>query len=339
MAYPYNAAIPSQDEMLRFTQSEAAALAYMVNNFGFHVDEVCQVETDGVQCEGHMHIHKSIFFRRCGSCRRTVSIKAHTFFQRCHLPINLILEFIYLVVGRNCTWSFLKSRFQWADDTITMWMRFVDELIVNDWDSLPIGDKMIGGPGYVVQIDESKFGKTHPGGGGHVHPVEGVWVFGGIEVPIPGSDVPNREQFFAVPVLHRSRETLMPLVQQFVKAGSIIHCDGWAAYHVPTLMEMGMAGVSSVNHSENFVNPITNVHTNHIECLWGVLKGRIPKQHYNNVVIEAECIKFNWHRRFHNEKWDRIMRAICRAYYPYYALLCLTELCMYYRTSLFLFIH
>ena len=39
-------------------------------------------------------------------------------------------------------------------------------------------DQQIGGPGKIVQIDESKFGKRkcHRG-----HRVEGQWVFGGIE--------------------------------------------------------------------------------------------------------------------------------------------------------------
>ena len=197
MAYPYNAAIPPQEEMNAIFANEEACLAYLADNYDFHVVEVCQEMRNGVQCEGIMHPHKTVTLRRCGRCRKAVSVKTNTFFDHCHKPINNIIEFIYLIVGRNCTWSFLKARFQWSDNTTTMWMRFLDDLIVNDWNSLPIAERKIGGPGYVVQIDESKFGKTHPGGGGHVHPVEGVWVFGGIEVPIEGSDVPHRKQFFA----------------------------------------------------------------------------------------------------------------------------------------------
>lgn len=37
---------------------------------------------------------------------------------------------------------------------------------------------MIGGPGVIVEVDESKFGKRKYNKG---HKVPGVWVFGGVE--------------------------------------------------------------------------------------------------------------------------------------------------------------
>ena len=59
------------------------------------------------------------------------------------------------------------------------------------------GDMMIGGPGIVVEIDESKFGKKkyHRG-----HPVEGVWDLGGVE------RTADRERHFCVLFLIEMRK-------------------------------------------------------------------------------------------------------------------------------------
>ena len=59
----------------------------------------------------------------------------------------------------------------------------------------------IGGPGSIVEIDESKFGKRkyHRG-----HRVEGQWVFGGYERETGKS--------FLVPVERRDAETLLPII-------------------------------------------------------------------------------------------------------------------------------
>jgi len=55
---------------------------------------------------------------------------------------------------------------------------------------------MIGGPGEIVEIDESKFGKRKFNAG---HRVEGVWVVGGCEK--------NGRGVFAVPVERRNAIT------------------------------------------------------------------------------------------------------------------------------------
>ncbi|KAI5152248.1 hypothetical protein ENBRE01_2685, partial [Enteropsectra breve] len=79
---------------------------------------------------------------------------------------------------------------------------------------------MIGGPGVVVEVDESKFGKVkyHRG-----HRVEGVWVFGMVE------RTPERRIVF-VKVEDRKRPTLETLLLKYVHPESIIHSDCWKAY-------------------------------------------------------------------------------------------------------------
>lgn len=110
----------------------------------------------------------------------------------------------------------------------------------------------LGGPGIVVEIDESKFGKNKHHRG---HPVEGVWVVGGVE------RTPQRKCFLTT-VPNRNAITMQTIVQRFVKQGSIIHTDFWASYN--RIEEWGNYTHRAVNHSVGFIND-EGVHTNTIE--------------------------------------------------------------------------
>ena len=61
--------------------------------------------------------------------------------------------------------------------------------------------------------------------------------------------------------------TLMPVIQQFIKPGSTVISNQWAAYS-----EIGQCGYQhlTVNHSEHFVDQGTETHTQNIECTWVV---------------------------------------------------------------------
>ena len=113
--------------------------------------------------------------------------------------------------------------------------------------------EMIGGPGKVVQIDESKIGKQkyHRG-----HAVEGQWVFGGIEED-------SRKCFIAT-VENRTEETLLELIKEWITLGTIIVSDCWKAYS--NLEKHGYIH-KTVNHSREFVNE-EGYDTNKIEGHW-----------------------------------------------------------------------
>lgn len=123
----------------------------------------------------------------------------------------------------------------------------------------------IGGPGIIVEIDESKFGKRkyHRG-----HPVEGQWVFGGLE---RGSG-----KIFMVPVEDRTRETLLLIIKEWIIPGTIIMSDFWKAYD--TLGDEGYVHLK-VNHSVEFVSSENGAHTNGIESSWRHAKQFLP--HYS----------------------------------------------------------
>ena len=83
-----------------------------------------------------------------------------------------------------------------------------------------------GGPGEVVEVDESKFGKRKYNKGRRV---DGVWVFGGIDR--------RTREFFLIPVKDRTADTLIPLIKQYIRPGTTIMTDCWKSYS--TLQEEG----------------------------------------------------------------------------------------------------
>jgi transposase-like protein len=83
----------------------------------------------------------------------------------------------------------------------------------------------VGGPGVIVEVDESKFGKRKYNKG---HAVEGVWVVGGV------ARTEGREIFLEV-VEERSTRTLTRILKKHILPGSIVHTDCWKGYNTVAL--------------------------------------------------------------------------------------------------------
>ena len=106
--------------------------------------------------------------------------------------------------------------------------------------------EMIGGEGKIVEIDESKFGKQKYNRG---RLVEGQWVLGGV--------CREDKEIFLVPVASHDKETLIPLLVERIRPGSIFSdLDQHDFTHL------------TVNHSLNFVDPVTGCHTQNVESMW-----------------------------------------------------------------------
>ena len=80
--------------------------------------------------------------------------------------------------------------------------------------------------------------------------------------------------------------TLMPVIQQFIKPGSTVIKDQWAAYR-----EIGQYGYQypTINHSEHFVDQGTEAQTQNIECTLSHTKGE-PKR---MRVPRGICLRLN----------------------------------------------
>ena len=81
------------------------------------------------------------------------------------------------------------------------------------------------------------------------------WVFG-----IVSTNFSPARGFYKV-VRNRDRATIVPIIQQVLQPGSTVHSDDWRAYHNLPVHAPNVATHNVVNHSVNFVDPVTGAHT------------------------------------------------------------------------------
>jgi len=170
-------------------------------------------------------------------------------------------------------------------------------------DSLDEEDSLIGGPGIIVEIDETKMGKRkyHRG-----HRVEGVWVVGGVERT-------DERKVFAISVPDRTSATLRRVIEAHVRPGSIIHTDCWAGYNF--LDEMNEYEHRVVNHSRHFRDPVTGVHANTTEGTWCGAKRKTPIRRRTARDVDEHLWEFIWRRKNEARLWDALMDALADTHY------------------------
>ena len=89
-----------------------------------------------------------------------------------------------------------------------------------------------------------------------------------------GVDDPALRQGFIQMVQRRDARTLLPIIQRVVAPGTTVWSDEWRAY--AQLAGLGYVH-QTVNHSQNFTDPVTGVCTNHVEAYWCAVKRRFKK--------------------------------------------------------------
>jgi hypothetical protein len=166
-------------------------------------------------------------------------------------------------------------------------------------------DTIIGGPGIIVEVDETKLEKRKYH---RDHRVEGVWVVVGVERT-------ESQRAFVVPVENRSRETLTALVHSHVANGSIVHTDCWGGYS--GLGDVFEIEHRTVNHSQFFVDPATNVRTNTVEGTNFALKRAIPIRCRVRNGIEGHLAEFVWRRMHTNVLWASFVSALKDIHYEF----------------------
>jgi transposase-like protein len=115
-------------------------------------------------------------------------------------------------------------------------------------------------------------------------------VFGGIE-----RDTTN---FFIVPVPDQTADTLLEIIKEWIHPGTAIISESWSSYN-----RLGMQGFQhlTVNHSLNFVDPVTGAHTQNIERLWRSMREAIPKYGRSDKHMTGYLAKFYWKTFFLNK--------------------------------------
>eukprot|EP00731_Ephydatia_muelleri_P027606 Em0019g479a len=170
-----------------------------------------------------------------------------------------------------------------TDHTAVDWYNFIRDICAQYFVDHPT---VIGGPGTEVEIDESKFGRRKYNRG---RIVDGHWVFGGME-RLTG-------ECFLVEVEHRDAATLLPLIQQYIRPGSVVYSDEWSAYN--QLATVAGCNHQTVNHSLHFVDPNTGAHTQGVESMWSCCKRMLREERtMHSRLHDTYLPEFMWRRQF-----------------------------------------
>ena len=186
---------------------------------------------------------------------------------------------------RRCTHHFPRR-----EDSEIMLHFLAAQCMVEDL--LENGSKRkIGGPGHIVEIDESKFGRRKYNRGRRV---VGKWVLGGFcrttgEVFL--SECRGNK---------RNHHTLLRLIKDNVLPGTIILTDKWRGY--TALRHHGYTHLT-VNHRRGFVDPQTGVHTNFCEGMWFHAKKHMLRGHgrtrSDSLALSIALGEFIWLKKHH----------------------------------------
>ena len=95
----------------------------------------------------------------------------------------------------------------------------------------------------------------------------------------------------------RDAATLLPIIRDHVQSGSIIHSDQWASYNRVSSIP-GVAAHHTVNHSIEFVNSTTGVHTQNVESYWNRAKTKFKRMKgVHRHQLPSYLDEFMWRER------------------------------------------
>jgi transposase-like protein len=247
-------------------------------------------------CDSSLYYEHKRKLYRCNNrqCYKSVSIYKDSFFANSHLKCSDVMLIGYLWLCK-CNYSSIKKMTGHSSNTITSYMKYFRELVIS---TLEDDNHIIGGEGVIVEFDESKFGHNKYNRGRYI---SGVWVVGGIERTV-------EKRCFVQVVQNRTAETLHDIISRHVAPGSIVHTDLWRGYI--GISELNNITHGTVNHSQNFVDPNTGVHTNTIEGLWNGIKLNISPRNRTKDAVTNHLLEFIWRKKNKNDPWGGFLHAL-----------------------------
>ena len=153
---------------------------------------------------------------RCRRCRKSKSLRYGSFFTNSNLSIKEMVLVIYCWAVGMCL-STASTVTGHSKQSLVDWFNLLREECSNKILRTPIADRQLGGPGEIVEIDESLMIKRKYNRG-QMRLQHQQWVFGMYE----------RESKIGIIIMvdRRDAATLIPIIQEYVRPGSIIHSDG-----------------------------------------------------------------------------------------------------------------
>lgn len=248
-------------------------------------------EIECSQCGNHFSIRtdvlKAIGVRYwCKNCSKRFAVRKFTPFAELRLDIGDILQIIALFTA-NTSVKEICEKVSHSNAAVTKVLTLVRKAIHAFMDSA----SPILGNESIVEIDETLIAKKRKYNKGRE--VNAQWLFGAIE----------REggHLFLKTVDNRDAKTLGNLIKDHINENATVYSDQWAAY-IKFFSETSSYNHKTINHSTNFVSPEdSDVHTQTIESLWGILKRWLRNKNYSRRdKLELYLAEFLFRRLLKN---------------------------------------
>ena len=288
--------IPPQTELRGPLHDEEECIKFLFENNIIINPSSCSVQN----CGGRISRYRTTFQCTRRNCRKKQSIFQNSFFANNRLKCQEILFLGYLWLCKAPS-KMLQLVCGHSSATICEYEGHFRTLVT---EALDADDTIIGGPGIVVELDESKFARRKNNRGHHV---EGAWVIGGVERT-------DDKLVFAEIVENRSSDTIRDVISRHVAMGSIIHTDCWRGYS--WLQDSSDYSHFTVNHSVEFVDSATGVHTNGIEGSWAGMKRGIAPRNRTKMMLEKHLLEYIWRKKHRNNLWSAFIYALSIVGYP-----------------------
>uniref|UniRef100_A0A0X3QA71 Putative transposase-like protein HI_1328.1 n=1 Tax=Schistocephalus solidus TaxID=70667 RepID=A0A0X3QA71_SCHSO len=199
------------------------------------------------------------FLFKCSRCRRKKSLRKGSMLEGSRLTLAKILKIVYRYVEgvRVKRYAALVGVHR---NTAMHWYEICHNVSTS---ALMSAVGQLGGKDIEVQADETMVARQKNNKGRERRQ---YWVVGMYDTSI-------RKAVFEH-VNNRSGPALNTVITQWFAKESVVVTDEWKAYS--RLPEEGYKHFT-VNHSKNFVNPETGMHTNAIEAYWSRLKRKMSE--------------------------------------------------------------
>ena len=241
---------------------------------------------------------------RCRTCKCSRSLRGDTLFSQSRLTLQQIMDLMMYWSQGLDSHKFIKGNINiLSDKTVVDWKNFMRNLCV---EYFVRRSTIIGGVDHVVEIDESAWIKRKYNRGRQVGTQR---VFGGIDRDI--------RECFAVLVDRHDAATLIPIIYQYALPGTKFYRDEWRSYNAVNNDNNGPGRYihQTVNHSINFVDPTTLVHTQNIENMWMVAKTKKKNQMgQHRSLLDTHLIEFVWCCKFADRPFKNLIRMIQEQY-------------------------
>lgn len=239
-------------------------------------------------------------------CGFSVSSFKGSFLNNSHLEPWQVLCFMNFFCNKTFSHSEARINLQLSNHSTVDWRSFCSEVCEN-WVENQDG---VGGEGVLVEIDETLIVRRKHNVG---RVLSQVWLFGGIERV--------SKKRFVVPLMNdegeplpRNKETLIPLIQKFIRPGSTVYSDSWRAYN-----SLGEEGYRHwcVNHSVNFVDPIDKeIHTQNVERMWRDVKAYIRRPGIRPKYMKQYIARYLFLKNFKNQALHHLLVEAAKLYPP-----------------------